>query len=149
MCHKAHHRRRRMLHCYSTGDGSISSHEGTLAPPCEYDWTCASFGPLESTIETANGSVQPFLHSLRQRAPVLYNGRPYPPKLPLPMGDLELPCKTMLWAHASPQPKRHLDRFSRVCTDDYGLSLYFTMVCLFKLFPSQNCPFPCWHLGLM
>jgi len=29
----------------------------------------------------------------------------------------------MLWAHASPQPKRHLDQFSRVCTDDCGLSL--------------------------
>jgi len=22
------------------------------------------------------------------------------------------------WAHPSPQPKRHLDRFSRFCTDD-------------------------------
>jgi len=30
----------------------------------------------------------------------------------------------MLWAHASPQPKRHLDRFSRLCTDDRGVSLY-------------------------
>ena len=39
----------------------------------------------------------------------------------------------MPWAHASPQPKRHLDRFSRVCTDDRGVSLYFTMVCLFPL----------------
>jgi len=28
------------------------------------------------------------------------------------------------WAHASPQPKRHLDRFSRLCTDDRGVSLY-------------------------
>jgi len=27
------------------------------------------------------------------------------------------------WAHASPQPKRHLDRFSRVCTDDCRVSL--------------------------
>jgi len=31
----------------------------------------------------------------------------------------------MLWANASPQPKLHLDRFSRVCTDDRGVSLYF------------------------
>ena len=41
------------------------SHEGTLAQPGEYDWTCAStsFGQPESTTQTANRSVQPFLHS--------------------------------------------------------------------------------------
>ena len=60
-----------------------------LAPPGEYDWTCASFGPLESTTITANGSVQPFLYSLRQKVPILYNRRHYPPELPLQMGDLE------------------------------------------------------------
>jgi len=59
-------------------------YESTLAPPGEYDWTCASFGPPQSTTETANGSVQ---HSLRQKVPILYNGRAYPPELPLPMGD--------------------------------------------------------------
>jgi len=31
------------------------------------------------------------------------------------------------WAHPSPQPKRHLDRFSRFCRDDRRVSLYFTM----------------------
>ena len=36
--HKAHRRRKRMVQCYSTGDGNVSSHEGTLAPPGEYDW---------------------------------------------------------------------------------------------------------------
>jgi len=49
-----------MVQCYSTGHGNVSFYKGTLAPPGEYDWTCASFGPLESTTETANGSVQPF-----------------------------------------------------------------------------------------
>jgi len=29
------------------------------------------------------------------------------------------------WAHASPQPKVNLDRFSRFCTDDCRVSLYF------------------------
>jgi len=29
----------------------------------EYDWTCASIRPPESTIQTANRSVWPFLHS--------------------------------------------------------------------------------------
>jgi len=52
----------------------------------------------------------------------------------------------MLWDNVSLQRKQHLDWFSRVFTDDRGVSLYFTMVCLF---PPQNCPFPCWHLDLM
>jgi len=83
-----------MVQCHSTGDGNVSYHKGTLAPPGEYDWTRASFGPLESTIETANGQAQPFLHSLLQKEPILYNGRPYPPELPLPMGGSGPPCNT-------------------------------------------------------
>jgi len=43
------------------------------------------------------------------------------------------PAQSKLSAHASPQPKRHLNRFSRLCTDDRGVSLLFTMVCLFPL----------------
>ena len=77
--HNAHRSHRRIVQCYSTGDGKVSFHKGTLAPPGEYDWSCASFGPLESTTETGNGSVQPFLHNLRQKVPILYNGRPCPP----------------------------------------------------------------------
>ena len=41
-------------------------HEGTLAPPAEYNWTCASFGPPGSTTQMANRPVQPFLHSSQQ-----------------------------------------------------------------------------------
>jgi len=38
------------------------------------------------------------------------------------------PMKHMIpAAHPSPQPKRHLDRFSRFCIDDCTVSLYFTM----------------------
>jgi len=36
-------------------------------------------------------------------------------------------------AHPSPQPKRHLDRFSCFCTDDRRVSLYFTMGRTFPL----------------
>jgi len=61
--HKAHRRRRRMVHRYSTGDRNVSSHKCTLAPPGEYDWIWASFCPLESTIQTANLSVKPFCTS--------------------------------------------------------------------------------------
>jgi len=55
------------------------------------------------------------------------------------------PCNTMPWARASPQPKRHLERFSCVCTDDRGMSPYFTVVCLF---PLQNCTKMCLAAGL-
>jgi len=34
---------------YSLGGAKVQYHVGTSAPPGEYDWTCASFGPSEST----------------------------------------------------------------------------------------------------
>jgi len=42
-------------------------------------------------------------------------------------------------AHPSPQPKRHPYRFSRLCTDDRRVSLYFTMG---RPFSPQNLPLP-------
>jgi len=134
-----------MVHCYSTGDGNVSFHKGTLAPPGEYDWTCASFGPLESTTDTANGSVQSFLHSLWQKVYIiLYNGRSYQPELPLPMG--------VIWT-------------SHVTHDAFGLNKSTTQTAPGLVQPSlhrwplsvsilynglpafhQNCPFPCWHI---
>ena len=58
----------------------------TLAASGKYGSTCASFGPPESTTQTANRSVQLFHHSSRQKVHILNNGRPFPPKLPLLMG---------------------------------------------------------------
>jgi len=56
-----------MVQSYSPGGGKLSSHDCTLAPPGEYDWTsCASFGLPMSTTHTVNRSVKPFLHSSRQ-----------------------------------------------------------------------------------
>ena len=69
--YKAYRRCRRMVQCHSTGDGNMSSQEGTLMPPGEYDWTCASFSPLKSTTEMANWSVQPCLHRWPQSVPIL------------------------------------------------------------------------------
>jgi len=63
-----------MVQSYLSGGGNVSSHEGTLAQPGEYDWTCVS-------------SV-----------------------------------------HPSPQPERQIDRFSRFCTDDRRVSVYFTII---------------------
>jgi len=45
-----------------------------------------SFGSPESTTQTANPSVQPLLCSWQQKVPILNNGIPFPPKLPILMG---------------------------------------------------------------
>jgi len=37
--------------------GNVLSHKSTLAPPGEYYWTCAFFGKLESTTQTAPRSI--------------------------------------------------------------------------------------------
>ena len=49
------------------------------------------------------------------------------------------PSNTIPTAHPSPQPKRHHYRFSRLCTDDRRVSLYFTMG---PYSPPKICPFP-------
>jgi len=56
-------------------------------------------------------------------------------------GTLNL-AQSKLSAHASPQPKRHLNRFSRLCADDRGVSL-----CLqwFACFPLKIAPS---HVGI-
>jgi len=46
-----------------------------------------SLGPPDSARRTASRSVQPFLHSSMQTLPILYTGRPFHPKLILPMGS--------------------------------------------------------------
>jgi len=43
----------------------------------------------------------------------------------------------------SPQPKRHLDQFSRICTTEGSVSLYITTG---RPFSPQNCPFA-WGFG--
>jgi len=49
----------------------------------------------------------------------------------------------ILWAHPSPQPKWHVDRFSLFCTDDHRLSLYFTVGCTFP--PELPLPMGMWN----
>ena len=58
-----------------------------LDPHLTHDSLCL----FESTAQTANRSVQPFLHSSQQKVPILYNGGPFPPKLPLLVGMGTLP----------------------------------------------------------
>ena len=80
---------------------------------------------------------------LTAESPILYNGRPFPPKLPLPVGRSGPHKIRDSWASCSPQAKRHLDRFCSFCTDDRKVSLYFTMG---RPFAPRNCPFP-WGSG--
>ena len=82
------------------------------APPSD---TCL-LGPTR--VHTPNSisigsAVQPFLHSLRQSAPILYNGPPLSPlKLLICMADPDSHLIHGSFAHESPQCKRHLDRFA-------------------------------------
>jgi len=47
----------------------------------------ASLDPPNSTSHMTSRSVQPFLHRWLQKVPLIYNDRPFPPKLPLPTGE--------------------------------------------------------------
>jgi len=46
--------------------------------------------------------------------------------------------KVLPWVHPSPNPKWHLDWFSRFCSARHRVFLYFTMG---RSFSPQNCPF--------
>jgi len=72
----------------------LPSHEGTLAPPTEHNWTCASFCPPESITQTASRSGQSFMHRSRQTVPVLYNGH-LPPKIAHSHGGSGPPSNTL------------------------------------------------------
>jgi len=110
----------------------------TLAPCDKYDWTHASFVPPESTTQTTNQSIQLFLHSSRKKVAILYNGQPFPQKLPLPMVDLNPIYFMIPRARPSPQSKLHHDQLSYFRTGDRRVSIYFTVCASFP----QNCPFP-------
>jgi len=109
----------------------------TLAPPGEYDWTCASLGPPKPKRQIDRFSG--FCTSSRQKVPIFTMGVPFIQNCPFPLGDLDPMNFVIPWTSPSPQPKRHLDRFSRFCTDDRGVCLHFTMG---HPFSPQNCPFP-------
>jgi len=83
----------------------MSTWEGTLAPPGECGWTCASFGPPESTTQTANWSVEPFFAQLMAECRRVHWRHL--------ANTIEL---VLLSSHPSPQSKRQIDRFSHFCT---------------------------------
>ena len=79
----------------------------------------APSGPRES--HSKQHQFSPYCSS-RQMVPILHNGSPLPPpKLPLPIGELDPHLIHGRWSHQSDQSsylKRHFDRFSRFCRAD-------------------------------
>ena len=137
ICRKAHRRHRRMVQCYSTGDGNVSSHE-------------AHWHHLANTIELVHPSAHSSPQSKRQmyRFSRFYTG--YSRKcLYFTMGapiHQNCPFKWGIWTcHVThdalgpcePTNKRHLDRFSRVCTDYRGVTLYWFACFPLKIVPSH------------
>jgi len=55
-------------------------------------WTSEFVRPISSSSRWSTKTI--LMHSLRLKVPILYNGRPYPPEVPLPTEDLDLPCIT-------------------------------------------------------
>jgi len=100
-----------------------------IAPPGEYDWTCASFGPPESTTQTANWSAQPFCahlmaecrrvywHRLANTIEIVHSGATLRIRLNL--------C--FFRPYPSPQPKRQVDRFSRFCATHVTAESQYTL----------------------
>jgi len=133
---KAHRSRRRMVQSYSPGGSSVSSHEGTLAPPGKYDWTSASFGPLESTTQRVNRSVQPFLHSSRAESPDTLQWAPLSTSINPSHGGCGLPSNTWFLDHMRAQNPNDMS---------IGLAVFAQMIadyCPYTLnvFPSKLPP---------
>ena len=60
---------------------------------------------------------------------ILQRAAPFPLKIANSYVDLD--PHLIHGSHPNPQPKRHLDRFSRFCTAHGRVSLYFTIGCAF------------------
>jgi len=64
-------------------------------------------------------------------------GAPIHQNCPFPWGIWTFHVTHDALGHANPQPKRHLDRFSRVCTDDRRVSLYWFACFPLRIVPSH------------
>jgi len=123
---------------FCTAHGRETS--GTLARPGEHDWTRASFGPPESTTQTANRWVQLFLHSYGRKSLYFTMGDPFPQNCSLSCGgDLD-PIKFIIpWASVQAHNPNSILIGSAVFAQ-------MTAECPYTLqwdapFPPQNCRF--------
>ena len=114
ICHKANHRRRRMVQCYSTGDGNMSFHKGTLAIELVH--------PSDHSSPQSKRQMDRFSRFAQLTAESAYTlqyGRPYPPELPLPMEDLDLPCNACCFGPI-PLPSNRHHRSNGDCLEGKG-----------------------------
>ena len=105
ICHKAHRRRTRMVQCYSTGDSNVNFHIGAT-------WRIRlNLCILRPTlVHNRNGKwtgLAVFAQLTAESAYTLQHGRPYPPELPRPMEDLDLPCNTWCFGPIPLPSNRH------------------------------------------
>jgi len=85
-----------------------------LSPP---NWgTAPNFRLMSIVAERSpiSATAEHLLYSSRQKVPIIYNGTTFAPSK-LSLGGSGPHIIHGSWAHPSPQPKRHLDRFSRSC----------------------------------
>jgi len=80
-------------------------------------------GPIQFMIPWVSTSPQPIRHHHRfsrfctddRRVSLYFTREPLPLKIAPSHGDVDPHLIMVPWAHPSPQPKLHLDRFSRFC----------------------------------
>jgi len=82
--------------------------------------------------KTASQSVQPYCCTAHDRQSLYFiMGRPPQNKIAPFRRDLDPRLIMVPWAHPSPRPKRHLNRFCRFRNANGRASLYFIMGCPF------------------
>jgi len=82
---------------------------------CAPQLTHASLGQPESIPETASNRFSCFCTAHGKTSLYFTTGRPFPPQKCHCTWWIGIPHLMFPWDHPSPQPKRHVDRFSGLC----------------------------------
>ena len=130
---RPHHYIRRMVQLCSLGGANVPSHEGTLAPPGEYDWTYTSFmtrvhNPNDKSIDSAV-----FCTALGRKSLYLTMRASFP-KIAFSILGSGTPSKTgflgHIWAH---NPNGISNGSAVFCTDDRSVPILYNGMPLYHL----------------
>jgi len=132
-----------MVQSYLPGGVNVPTWEGTLAPPGEYDWTCAHPSPQPK--QQIDGFSR-FCTAHDRKSLYFTVSAPFPQNCPFPRG-LWTPCKTWLLGPIRAHRPNGISIVSAVfaqMTAECPYTLQWDAPC-----PPQNCPFPSntWFLG--